>query len=93
MHVDNMTVEASGKAVEGGAPIRFDVYPTPKAKYNRAFGKKYKVIIALTARDTDAMFYSTVLAYDLRWHETVEEMHAALTVEPLRGPTNDPTAV
>jgi hypothetical protein len=26
LHVDNMTVEASGEAVERGAPIRFDVY-------------------------------------------------------------------
>jgi hypothetical protein len=44
LHVDNMTVEASGEKVEGGAPISFDVYPTPKAKYHRAFGRKYEVI-------------------------------------------------
>jgi hypothetical protein len=92
LHVDNMTVEASGEKVEGGAPIRFDVYPTPKAKYHRAFGRKYEVIIAVTARDTDASFYSTVIAYDLKWHETTEEMRAALTVGPLRGPENDPAA-
>jgi hypothetical protein len=93
LHVDNMTMEASGEKVEGGAPIRFDVYPTPRAKYHRAFGRKYKVIIAVTARDTDAAFYGTVIAYDLKWHETTEEMRAALTVEPLRGPEADPAAV
>jgi hypothetical protein len=51
------------------------------------------VVIAVTARDTDAMFYSTVIAYDLEWHETMEEMRAALSVEPLEGPGRDPTAV
>jgi hypothetical protein len=48
------------------------------------------VIIALTARDTDAMFYSTVIAYDLEWHATMEEMRAALSVEPSEGPDTDP---
>jgi hypothetical protein len=93
LHVDNMTVEASGEAVEGGAPIRFDVHPIPQAEYHRAFGRKYTVIIALTARDTDAMFYSTVIAYDLEWHATMEEMRAALSVEPFKGPDADLAAV
>ena len=78
-----MTVEASGKEVEGGAPIRFDVHPTPAAGYHRAFGGSYKVTIALTARDTDAKFYATVVGYDLEWHESMEQMRAALKVEPL----------
>jgi hypothetical protein len=101
VHVDNMRVEADGNVVKreedvesrGEAPIRFDVYPTPQAKYYRVFRPKYKVTLAVTARDTDAKFYSTVVTYDLKWRKDMEEMREKLIVEEFKGPASDPTEV
>jgi hypothetical protein len=93
LHVDNMRVEADGDIVGDGAPIRFDIFPVPEAKYHRVFGNSYKVTIALTARDLEPRFYSTEVTYDLRWHETTEEMRAALTVADFKGPSDDAKAV
>jgi hypothetical protein len=88
LHVDNLRVEADGEPIDPGAPIRFDVYPVPTAKYYRVSRTKYKVTLALTARDTDTAFYSTVVAFDLRWRDDVEEMQSALKVEGFKGPSN-----
>jgi hypothetical protein len=93
LHVDNMRVEADGETIEDGAPIRFDIFPVPEAKYHRAFGNSYKVTIALTARDLEPTFYSTEVTYDLDWHETTEAMRAALTVADFKGPGSEAKAV
>lgn len=93
LHVDNLRVEADGEHVKGGAPIRFDVYPVPLAKYHRAFRTRYEVTLALTARDTDAAFYNTIVTYDLQWHEDMDEMRKALRIEPFKGPESNPAAL
>jgi hypothetical protein len=80
VHVDNMIVEADGDDLEGRSPIRFDVHPVPAAKYYRAFKQRYKVTVALTARDTDAILYSTVIEYDLKRRDDPAAMRRALGV-------------
>jgi hypothetical protein len=87
VHVDNTRVEKSPDGVEEHlerAPIRFDVCPLPAAKYHRAFGQAYEVTLALTARDTDAVYYMTHLSYDGVLRDEPRAMAEALNVEALR---------
>jgi hypothetical protein len=99
VHVDNMRVEKDGDVVkreedEKGrdeAPIRFDVYPTPEAKYYRVFRPECRVVLALTARDTNPIFYSTVVNYDLERRDIMDEMRENLIVEDFNGPKTDPS--
>jgi hypothetical protein len=87
VHVDNTRVERSADGAEERlerAPIRFDVCPLPAAKYHRAFGQAYEVTLALTARDTDAVYYVTHVSYDGVLREQPRAMAEALNVESLR---------
>jgi hypothetical protein len=87
LHVDNTRAETSPDGAEERlerAPIRFDVYPLPAAKYHRAFGDAYEVTLALTARDTDAVYYMTQVSYDGMFRDAPREMAEALNVESLR---------
>jgi hypothetical protein len=80
VHVDNMIVEADGDDLEGRSPIRFDVHPVPAAKYYRAFKQRYEVTVAVTARDTDAILYSTVIEYDQQRRDDPAAMRQELRV-------------
>jgi hypothetical protein len=87
VHVDNTRAERNAEGVEERlerAPIRFDVHPLPAAKYHRAFGHAYEVTLALTARDTDAVFYVTRVSYDGVLRDEPRAMAEALSVESLR---------
>jgi hypothetical protein len=99
VHVDNMRVERDRDVVKreedkedrGEAPIRVDVYPTPQAKYYRVFRPKCRLLLAVTARDTNASFYSTVVKYDLKRRNDMNVMQEKLMVERFKGPKSDPS--
>ena len=82
VHVDNMSIEADGDDLGGKSPIRFDVHPVPAAKYYRGFKQRYEVTVAVTARDTDAIVYRTVVEYDQKRRDDPAAMKEALKVAP-----------
>jgi hypothetical protein len=77
-HVDNIYKEKDDKHPLRHTPIRFDVRPLPEAKYHRVFGDRYRVTLALTARDLDASYYAMEIAYDGKRRNHPEKIGAAL---------------
>ena len=54
----------------------------PAAKYYRGFKQRYEVTVAVTARDTDAIVYRTVVEYDQKRRDDPAAMKEALKVAP-----------
>lgn len=80
VHVDNMSARGGRRRSRGEVADQIRRPPLPAAKYYRAFNHRHRVTVALTARDTDATLYTTVIDYDLQRRDDPAAMRQALAV-------------
>jgi hypothetical protein len=68
----------------GGCLAQLQVTPEPSAERHRLSAGRYRLELALSARDVDARRYSVVLAFDGVWHGDAAAIAPHFTLEELK---------